>query len=155
MAQMKFVPPTKNRRDYIPSMSFVPCLNRIPLIQLRDLAAYPGWENLNSGQYNFLEFRVGLQEAGLNGQLKFWGRPDKQMFPDSGRPAPLCEIPKGHWSEFEIEILGLALAVDNMNARTYQKGGGKRMGYVDLHTESSAAWQWLRNDVNNYKGQFR
>lgn len=97
MAQLKFVPPIRNRRDYIPSRVFVPRLNRIPLIQLRALAAYPGWENLNSGQYNFLEFRMGLQEAGLNGRLKFRGRPDKQTFADSGRPEPLQEIPKGHY----------------------------------------------------------
>ena len=155
MAQVKAVPLTSTERDRDPIMLFSPLLDRMPLLQLRDLAAYPGWENLNAHHYNFLEFRMGLHEAALDGRIRFWGQRDSKFYPGMTIRTPLREIPKEHWCEFEIEILALALSANNIDVRTLARAGGGKLGYVDLRIEGNAARNWLRHEVNNYKGRRR
>lgn len=155
MAHVKAVPLTSSERARCPIRLFSPRLDRMPLLQLRDLAAYPGWENLNAHHYNFLEFRMGLHEAARGGRIRLWGRPDKKFCTGMTVQDPLREIPKEHWSEFEIEILGLALSVDNVNVKTHPKYGSGKLGYVDLRIEGNAARNWLKSEVNSYKGRHR
>lgn len=155
MAQVIFPPSVAKRRDCVPSISFAPGLERMPLLQLRDLAAYPGWESLHSRFYTVLDFRAGLQDAGRHGKLKFWGRGDKRGFPHSGTREPLRKIPKEHWSNFDIDILGLVLSVENMNVSTYAKDAGGTLGYVDLHLERDTAMEWLESEVNKYAARRR
>ncbi len=125
---------------------------RMPLTELRDLAAYSGWEALNSDSYNILEFTKGLRQAGLDGELRFWGRP--HLFRDINRHEPLHEISKGHWSKFQIDSTDLIQATGNIDARTYTPGDSVK-GYIDLHVHRRPAHRWLRKKAKTYKGTYR
>jgi hypothetical protein len=103
---------------------------------------------------------AGLKQGGYDETLHFSGKLQKSGNDDATRRATLVQIPKEHWSEFEVCLLDVfvwtntgqlnAIQPDNLRAATYIPGnaGRKRETYADLHLVKSEAFKWLKERVS-------
>jgi len=127
---------------------------RAPLIELRDLAAKDSWDFNAYGSTHIIDFAKALQQAGLDGELKFWGRPNKSSINSVNLNEPLNEIEKEHWKDFIIEPIALFQAENNADVYSYNaaQNDWREGNYIDIHTSEDAAAKWLRTTANSFKG---
>ncbi len=123
---------------------------RIPLIELRDEATGKGWD-LSGKNELVLEFCLALQQAGLDGEIQFYGRKKvSDNFESHNRQQPLDLIPTDHWRKFQIEPIRFMIN-DNFAFRTYVFPSLKSDGYVDLHVNTKQAMKWLATTAEKAK----
>lgn len=129
---------------------------RIPLIQFRDFARdYFNWIYDSPTGLDGLDLPSGLRQAALDGTIRFWGRPNRNMFTSLTRAEPLNEIPATHWTDYDFDGVAMIIATDNFttitrnlrNMRNANEGG-----FVDLHLDGETAARWLGNDAEKFRG---
>ena len=99
----------------------------------------------------FHHLMADVRQAGLDGELEFWGRRNLSM---KSQTEPLAKIPPQHWADFEVDaggvlILGpvhVTLGDDNSAIRTkhaHRARSAEGMGFMDLHVLSAQSTKWL------------
>lgn len=131
----------------------VSLLDRISLIEFRDIAVSQGW-NFVDPSLEILDLAAALRQAGADGTLKFWGREDRNQFERLNRDEPLYPIQLDHWSDYNIGATEWLDATDNfyVNTQSMRLGG---IGYWDIHVGSAATGKWLKEEAEQFKGQNR
>lgn len=131
---------------------------RIPLLRLRDNALKHGWKFADRDSLDILDFIQGLRQAGQDGQIHFWGRPNRNMFETLTRKELLQETPPRHFVDFTVDMYPLVavdapdpVAKDNFYAKTYHNRGTES-GYADLHVARAEALRWLKKEANSFRG---
>lgn len=147
-----------NRWLPVPYLSWGSPLDRVPLIAIRDrAAANHGWDFLGEKSLHILEFVMGLRQAGLDGQVQFWGRPIKSGlsgFLNMVEHEPLEAILKEHWRDFQIEPMSLGMADKNISTKSYTQKNDFDKGFADLHVSQRDALKWLRTTADSFKGAY-
>ena len=141
------------QRSIISALPWTPRLNRVPLIELRDAMARRGWDFQTETSLHILDFCKALRQGGIDGAIAYWGRPDRNLFPNLTQDEPLNVIPMDHWKDFEIDPISLHRTEDNSSVRTYYLSGQSRQGYLDLHTDKNSALRWLKRNEKDFKGK--
>ena len=138
-------------KDALPAIHFGSRIDRMPIIELRDLASEKYRWDFQS--LHFMDFIHGLAQAGTDGALKFWGRLDRNIFEDLMHDERLREIPKDHWLDFQFLGTEFWQAEKNieMQSRAHNKSDDE--GFVDIHVERGPAIRWLKRDADSYKGR--
>jgi hypothetical protein len=127
--------------------------NRMALLDLRDLAAKRGWDFHSGESLHILDFVDGLQQAGLDQSLRFWGRRNLHGVVSLTEAQPLEEIQPDHWADFKIDATSLLHTEGNIHAQSNDMRGVNRERYMDLHVDGPTARRWLRREANQYKGR--
>lgn len=120
---------------------------RIPLLDLRNLAIGAGWPT-DHQDAKWLDFTKALRQSAVDGLLNVWGRQNSSDVDELVANEPLLLIDKSHWIAFEIDTISMCSANKNLNVRTYNMRAhdwGKRDSYRDLHVSNGQAEQWLKN----------
>lgn len=126
-------------------------LQRMPLIELRDEAARQGWD-MGPQSLHILDLADAAQQAGLDETLRFWGRPDRNIFKSLTRNERLVEIPRDHWRDFDINAY-LQNATDNFDVSTYTLRHEGEHGFRDIHVERAPALRWLKSEALSFRGR--
>src|SRR5262249_23732468 len=83
-----------------------PAPKRVPLAELRELAAAAGWcsdiQSATVGDNDWWTFAIRLRQAAVDGAIKFWGRRYVVDFGQALDTEALVEIPKEHFASFEF-----------------------------------------------------
>lgn len=129
-------------------------VNRLPLTWLRDEAKKREWE-FEGQNLHILDFTDALRQAGLDGELIFWGRPNRNSFESLTRQEPLHKIPPNFWQDFDIDGISLWMAEDNfvVRAQSGWQTHKKEEGYVDIHIDAAPALRWLKRTAPGYRGR--
>lgn len=127
--------------------------SRVPMIEIRDAVAQRGWDFNTDTSLHILDLCEALRQGGLDREISFWGRPDRNIFDSLTKSEPLNPISNNHWKDFEIDPINLHKTDDNFNVRTQNKVGPSEKGYVDVHTEKKAAMRWLKQNETDFKGK--
>lgn len=150
----RFQPVATALRELI---NFGPALSeRIPIIEFRDYARdHFGWNYASEKRLDGLDLPAGLRQAALDGTIRFWGRPNRNMFTDLTRGEPLNEIPSGHWANYDLDAISIITATDNFATITRNLRDLKNAnegGFVDLYLDGAAADRWLRTEAEKFRG---
>jgi hypothetical protein len=128
-------------------------IDRVPLIQLRDMVAQVGWNTNVRTSDDAYEFASRLNQAAVDGKIKFWGR--KYVY-DFSRPTadyPLLEIPLDHFKDYSFDSLRLFGSVDNFHIYTGKLGKSPRelRGHIyqDPHVDSRQLSAWIDRNKKN------
>lgn len=113
------------------------------------------FEDKSSG---ILSIANELRQAGLDGRMTFWGRPNRFEMEKLVREEPLNKIPSDHWKDFRIHwpaafeldfsksgrVVGIES--DNFPVGTYSLSASneKSRRYMDLHMDRLEALAWLK-----------
>ncbi len=124
-----------------------PTAERMALIELLAMAQKKG---LDFTTMEFLEFTGSLRQAGVDGKIKFFGKPKHgvgfEMLVDGD---PLRAIDGEEWLRYKIDQVGVLdgngrLSTDNRGLATYDMADiYSTDGYVDLHVDRKQAMRWL------------
>lgn len=134
---------------------------RISILELRDEAMKSGWDFVDPHSHHLLDFIQGLRQAAQDGQISFWGRPDRNDFEGMTRKELLQKLPPDHFVDFNINVTGLQavlvgdpLPTDNFYVMTYSSRLSQK-GFADLHAAKDQALRWLRKDAEQFKGFYK
>lgn len=122
---------------------------RISLIELRDEAIKKGWD-FGDKSLHGLDFALALSQAGLDSEIKFFGRENKHMFEGLNRQELLHQIDADHWQKFKVEPIGFLQSDDNFKVHTYIPGMADK-GYSDIHVIKKEAMAWLNTTAKASK----
>jgi hypothetical protein len=134
-----------------------PAPKRIAMLELFAIAEKDfGWDFTSGNSLQLLDFLHGLGQAGVDGDIQFWGRSNKNWdWPDLTRDEKFVRIEQGHFAEYEFEFFraleendNLYLMTKNIHDRNPLEGG-----YADIHVERGAAMQWLKSSAQAYRGR--
>ncbi|MCB9989520.1 MAG: hypothetical protein H6868_09365 [Rhodospirillales bacterium] len=137
---------------------------RIPLLDLVKLAPKYGWDFCKPNSLEILDFIDALTQAGLDGELIFWGRPDRNDFADLTRNEPLNKIPQEEWKNFDIhwapffhldhsgQITGFK--DDNFEILAYDPRTRENENkYKDIYISNKKLSKWLKTSARDFKGR--
>ena len=125
------------------------------MTELRDEAKNQGWEIDSETGLHILDLCDGLRQAGLDGVVQFWGRPDEGIFEDISRREPLDKISNEYWRDYQIEPIRWLEAESNFDVHTYslkQANWGENR-YMDLHVDKAQVLHWIKHDALQYRGR--
>ncbi len=128
-------------------------IDRIPLIELRRMAAAAGWNFVSQDSLHLIDLVDAIRQGAIDGTLTVWGRLNRYNDERLMRAEPLDRIPVDHWREFRISANAM-LAGDNFYVQSWSPNE-KLQSYVDLHVERTQAAAWLRSDAEDFKGRTR
>ena len=135
--------------------------NAIPILEVFKISKKCGW-NLRDANHDILDLCHALEEAGLNGHIKFEGSKDG-IDEEFLRMNYKESIPKEHWRDFDIDwtnafiprgSIDSGYKADNFNIRSSGSFGIRTDGdYNDLHVYHLNIKKWLRNSAKMHKGR--
>lgn len=132
--------------------SFSAAPSRIPLKDLLDMAQAEGWA-FDGTSLHLLDLGHAMRQAGLDGTLKFWGRPRNSSFDRSVRMEPLNAIPNTHWADYKFDIVRLYATGDNFDGGSNTPSNDKR-GYADIYVGGpKQAARWLKREAIKERGK--
>lgn len=144
-----FVSPSPNQTAGMPTESNEAVRNRIPIVQLRQLAEAGGW-NLIDGRVSndALAITNGLNQAAVDGTITFWGRKYQYEFgEDAAESMPLVPISKKHFLYYSFQPTNLFGNVSNFYIFTGKlaKQPSELRGkiYRDIHVDRRQMEDWL------------
>jgi hypothetical protein len=126
---------------------------RIPLTELRALAAAAGWsvdvQASTLGDNDWWNFAKKLRQAAVDGTIPFFGRQYLFDQEEDTDPTPLSPIPPTHFVEFGFDVIQLATA-KNYDIFTAKPGDPTRAWrgnvFRDLHVGETEARRWLETE---------
>jgi hypothetical protein len=128
-------------------------IDRIPLIQLRDMAARVGWNTDARTSNDAYEFAGRLNQAAVDGRIKFWGRKYVYDFSQPAAEFPLLEIPQEHFRDYAFDSLRLFGAIDNFHIFTGKLGKQPRelkgQIYQDPYAHRRRLSEWIECNKKN------
>jgi hypothetical protein len=125
--------------------------DRVPLATLREWAVLAGWcsdvQAATVGDNDWWTFSNRLRQAGVDGDIQFWGRRNIHGWVDKDTDStPLIRIPIEHFEEFEFDCTQLAQC-DNYEIFTTQLGEApsafRGTNYRDIYVKADDARNWL------------
>ena len=131
-------------------------LERIALLEFVKEAGRRGWDTSGKTNLEILDLLDGLRQSAIDGDIRFWGRPNRNSAESLARNEPLHEIDRDHWKDFEIPASDAVSATDNFQTFSYnlRQSGDRRIGgYRDIHLDGKAAKRWLRKSAAAWKGR--
>ena len=142
-----FVSVVMDVRDGVIPGWIKPTPKRMALIELLAIAQKKG---LDFTTMEFREFIRSLRQAGVDGEIKFFGKPKHgagfEMLVDG---EPLRAIDAVAWQRFKLDQAGVIdgngrLSTDNRRMETYDMSDiYSTDGYVDVHVDRRQALRWL------------
>lgn len=128
--------------------------SRIPLLEFIELAENDGWDISGRDNLQILDLLDGLNQAGGDGDIRFWGRLNRNQFDSLARAERLIPIDVKHWVDFQIEPSAAITGSENFKTLTYdpRQTANRTAGYIDLHLEREAAKTWLRLKAKSFQG---
>lgn len=129
--------------------------HRISLLEVLSIAETRfGWDFSGQHSLDILDFLYGLHQAGVDGDIRFYGKPNRNNFESLTRNERMVEIDRTHWREYELEIWSARNANDNFLICTLNKRvrEWKQGGFADIHADRSQALAWIAADANEYRG---
>lgn len=127
---------------------------RTPITDLRDWAVEAGWDadifSIVIGGNDFLTFKTRLEQAAVDGDIKFWGRKFRyDTSEDMKDSEKLVEIDPSHFEEFQLEVQEIAQS-KNYDIFTHKPGVNpsqlKDQSFRDLHINAAQARAWLKRE---------
>jgi hypothetical protein len=100
-----------------------------------------------------LDFTYGLYQAGVDGDVKYYGKPNRNDAEMLTRNERLVSIEPSHWRDFEMDVWRALHEKDNFFIWTLNKRNSdiKRGGYADVHADREQLMIWLKT-AQVYKG---
>lgn len=135
-------------------------VDRISLLELKNMAIGQGWRADNDS-LEMKDLADGLRQAFLDGEIKVWGRPYRNMFDTLNRKEPLFKIEMEHWREFSLEFCLHLETNDNFEFKTFSHSHYQHSvypvpdgyyPYADLHLDRESALAWLSSSAKKFKG---
>ena len=136
---------------------------RISLRDFFDIASWNGWVLHGDDSGHVYDLANGLQQAGLDGRVKFWGRKESR-FGFFTEDEPLDEIPATFWRSNKIDSFSclvhsadgpaIEITKDNRQTKTKHTFSDDRQtqAYIDIYLERKNAVKWLKNEASAFKG---
>jgi len=126
-------------------------VGRIPIIELRKMAAAAGWStdaHATVGQNDGFTLANRLRQAVIDKRVNVWGRKYEYDFGEGGAESvPLVLIPSDHFKEFGFDALGLWGQEKNYNIFTNKipKTARELRGKIfrDLYVDKRQLMAWI------------
>lgn len=129
--------------------------SRVPLLEFVELAKNNGWDISGTDNLQILDLFDGLNQAGSDGLIQFWGRLNRNQFDSLARAERLIPIDAKHWVDFQVEPSAAITNAENFKTLTYdprQAANRAVGGYIDLHLDREAAETWLHSKAKTFQG---
>jgi len=123
---------------------------QVPILKAKDMAASQGWV-FNSQDVLVLDFLFALQQAGVNGNLFFWGRKNQNM-DILTKNKPLTMIDSSHWNDHRVDLYSFLTGNDNYSVES--RALSHTVGYKDIHIHRENLYAWLKKDAPSFKGYY-
>lgn len=134
-------------------------IDRLALIELRDLAAANGWD-FGASSLHIKDLADGLRQAWIDRTLMAWGRPIRNSFKSLNRDEPLMLISSDYWHDGMVNYSGWASATENFDVMSYNPRVARHQSntksinkYADLHIDRVAAIKWLETEAIKVRGR--
>lgn len=132
-------------------------VSRVPFVKFRRMVASAyKWDVSGKTNSEILDLLDGLRQAGVDREIRFWGKRNPSGASKATVDEPLILIPADHWHDFQIEFGTAINANENAEIATYNfKRGGNvlRGGYLDIHIHEPEAVQWMNSSAEKYRGR--
>lgn len=128
---------------------------RLTLLEaLRRAEKQFAWDLHGKHSLDVLDLIYGLHQAGVDADIQFFGKPNRNDFEDLTRNERLVEIDPVHWQDYELDIWKALSEGDNLYIWTINKRSRqvKRGGYADVHADEDQMMTWLATEANRYRG---
>lgn len=143
-----FASPSSSQTAGMPTEYNKAVRNRIPIVQLRQLAEAAGWNvdrRTSNDGYNLTN---KLNQAAADGALQFWGRKYEYDFGEDGAESvPLVRISQKHFLDYRFESTNLFGDASNFYIFTGQPSKQPRqlrgLIYQDIHIDRNQIEAWL------------
>jgi hypothetical protein len=135
-----------------------PRWQRVQIMEIFSLAeAKFGWDFEGQRSLDILDFIFGLHQAGVDGDVKFYGKLNRNDFESLTRNERLVEIDRTHWQDYELDIWKARSDSDNFFVWTLNKRSKdwKSGGFADIHADRQQMMNWLETEADGYKGHTR
>lgn len=125
---------------------------RLTITAIRDKAARQGW-TFEDPSLQIIDLTNALRQAGMDGALKFWGRPITGPFDKLVRDEPLILLEPAIWRTHQFSYGMLGELEDNFYCRITDPINQNAMKYGDIHVEKVTGLRWLKMDAAKERGK--
>jgi len=143
--------PDLRRNRSAPKQSEPVTPRRAPLKQIVARSGELGWDVTGKTNIEIMTLLSGFRQAALDGDVRMWGRQDRNSAESLKRKEPLVEIERSHWKDFEIDVRSVLSSAENLETRSYNIRAQRDAGFIDLHLDALAAELWLLGAGQKYK----